>query len=87
MPGSCRHRDHGRRHGARSCFDLERPTVGLLNVGTEEIKGIEAVKEAGRILREANLPDLDYRGFVEGDDIGKGTVDVVVTEASPATSR
>ena len=65
---------------ARIVFDLERPTVGLLNVGTEEIKGIEAVKEAGRILREANLPNLDYHGFVEGDDLGKGTVDVVVTE-------
>ncbi|WP_230531923.1 phosphate acyltransferase PlsX [Microvirga roseola] len=65
---------------ARIVFDLERPTVGLLNVGTEEIKGIEAVKEAGRILREMNMPNIDYRGFVEGDDIGKGTVDVVVTE-------
>jgi glycerol-3-phosphate acyltransferase PlsX len=65
---------------ARIVFDLDRPTVGLLNVGTEEIKGIETVKEAARILREANLPHLDYRGFVEGDDLGKGTVDVVVTE-------
>ena len=37
---------------ARIVFDLERPTVGLLNVGTEEIKGIEDVKEAGRLLRE-----------------------------------
>jgi glycerol-3-phosphate acyltransferase PlsX len=65
---------------ARIVFDLDRPSVGLLNVGREEIKGIEAVKEAGRILREANLAGLDYRGFVEGDDLGKGTVDVVVTE-------
>jgi len=65
---------------ARIVFDLERPTVGLLNVGVEEIKGIEEVREAGRILREADLAELDYRGFVEGDDIGKGTVDVVVTE-------
>ena len=65
---------------ARIVLGVERPTVGLLNVGTEEIKGIEAVKEAGRMLREARLPQLDYRGFVEGDDIGKGTVDVVVTE-------
>lgn len=65
---------------ARIVFALERPTVGLLNVGTEEIKGIEIVKEAGRILRETDLPSLDYRGFVEGDDLGKGTVDVVVTE-------
>jgi len=65
---------------ARILFDLERPTVGLLNVGTEEIKGIEIVKEAGRLLREADLPNLAYHGFVEGDDLGKGTVDVVVTE-------
>jgi glycerol-3-phosphate acyltransferase PlsX len=65
---------------AHIVFDLERPTVGLLNVGTEEIKGLEAIKEAARILREANLPNLDYHGFVEGDDLGKGTVDVAVTE-------
>jgi glycerol-3-phosphate acyltransferase PlsX len=65
---------------ARIVFDIERPTVGLLNVGVEEIKGVEAVKQAGQLLREANLPELEYRGFVEGDDIGKGTVDVVVTE-------
>src|SRR6201991_3319910 len=61
-------------------FDLERPTVGLLNIGVEEVKGGEAVREAGRILREARLPFLDYVGFVEGDDIGKGNVDVVVSE-------
>jgi glycerol-3-phosphate acyltransferase PlsX len=65
---------------ARIVFDIRRPTVGLLNVGTEEIKGIETVKEAGRILRETNFESLDYRGFVEGDDLGRGTVDVVVTE-------
>jgi glycerol-3-phosphate acyltransferase PlsX len=65
---------------ARVVFDLDRPTVGLLNVGVEEIKGVEAVKEAGRILRESDLPHLSYHGFVEGDDLGKGTVDVVVTE-------
>ena len=65
---------------ARIVFDLERPSVGLLNVGTEEIKGIEPVKEAARLLREMNYSHLEYRGFVEGDDLGKGTVDVVVTE-------
>lgn len=65
---------------ARIVFALDRPTVGLLNVGTEEIKGIEDVKAASRILREAALPNLEYRGFVEGDDIGRGAVDVVVTE-------
>jgi glycerol-3-phosphate acyltransferase PlsX len=65
---------------ARSVFGLERPTVGLLNVGVEEIKGIEEVREAGRILKEMNHPGFDYRGFIEGDDLGKGTVDVAVTE-------
>src|SRR5204863_10008159 len=65
---------------ARALFDIERPTVGLLNVGVEEIKGQEEVKEAGRVLREVALPSMNYHGFVEGDDIGKGTVDVVVTE-------
>ncbi|TCL70306.1 phosphate acyltransferase PlsX [Rhizobium sp. BK251] len=65
---------------ARALFEIERPTVGLLNVGVEEVKGLEDVKEAGRMLREANLDSLEYYGFVEGDDLGKGTVDVVVTE-------
>jgi glycerol-3-phosphate acyltransferase PlsX len=64
---------------ARSLFGLDRPTVGLLNIGVEEIKGLEQVKEAGRLLRALGLP-LEYSGFIEGDDIGKGTVDVVVTE-------
>ena len=65
---------------ARALFEIEKPTVGLLNIGVEEIKGQEEVKEAGRLIREAAMPSLDYFGFVEGDDIGKGTVDVVVTE-------
>jgi glycerol-3-phosphate acyltransferase PlsX len=65
---------------ARIVLSIERPTVGLLNIGVEEIKGIDEVKAASRLLRETGLPNLDYRGFVEGDDIGKGTVDVVVTE-------
>ncbi len=56
------------------------PTVGLLNVGTEEIKGLDNVKEASRLLRETHTPGFEYKGFVEGDDIGKGTVDVIVTE-------
>jgi glycerol-3-phosphate acyltransferase PlsX len=64
---------------ARSLLGLERPTVGLLNIGVEEVKGLEQVKEAGRLLRDVRLP-LEYAGFIEGDDIGKGTVDVVVTE-------
>ena len=65
---------------ARAVLGLERPSIGLLNVGVEEVKGQEEVKEAGRLLREAELKSMDYRGFVEGDDIGRGSVDVVVTE-------
>jgi glycerol-3-phosphate acyltransferase PlsX len=65
---------------ARILFGLDRPTVGLLNIGVEEVKGLEEVREASRILREETFPDFDYRGFVEGDDIGQGKVDVVVTE-------
>jgi phosphate acyltransferase len=65
---------------ARIVLGIARPTVGLLNIGVEEAKGLEPVREAGRILREEKLPDFDYVGFVEGDDIGKGKVDVVVTE-------
>jgi len=65
---------------ARILLGFARPTVGLLNIGVEEVKGLEQVREAGRILREEPLPDLDYVGFVEGDDIGRGKADVVVTE-------
>jgi glycerol-3-phosphate acyltransferase PlsX len=65
---------------ARVLFDIEKPTVGLLNVGVEEVKGLEEVKEAGAILRDRTSPELEYIGFVEGDDIGKGTSDVIVTE-------
>jgi glycerol-3-phosphate acyltransferase PlsX len=65
---------------ARVLFDLERPTVGLLNIGVEEVKGLEQIREAGKLLRDLDLAEIDYVGFVEGDDIGKGKVDVVVTE-------
>jgi glycerol-3-phosphate acyltransferase PlsX len=61
-------------------LNLPRPTVGFLNIGTEEIKGHEEIREAGEMLRAMNLPQLDYVGFVEGDGIGKGVADVVVTE-------
>jgi phosphate acyltransferase len=65
---------------ARVLFDIDRPKVGLLNIGVEEVKGLEPVREAARILREEPLPHIEYIGFVEGDDIGKGKADVVVTE-------
>ncbi|QPC87380.1 phosphate acyltransferase PlsX [Mesorhizobium sp. NBSH29] len=65
---------------ARAVLAVDRPTVGLLNVGVEEIKGQEEVKQAGQLLRDAELPSMEYHGFVEGDDLGRGTTDVVVTE-------
>jgi len=65
---------------ARVLFDLERPTVGLLNIGTEEIKGVDEVREAAELLRALDLPHLAFVGFVEGDGIGKGAADVIVTE-------
>jgi phosphate acyltransferase len=61
-------------------FDRKRPTVGLLNIGVEEIKGHEEIREAAELLRAMSLPQLDYVGFVEGDGIGKGAADVIVTE-------
>jgi len=64
---------------ARSIFNLERPSIGILNVGSEEVKGNDAVRGAAHILRNANLP-IEYAGFVEGDDISEGEVDVIVTD-------
>jgi glycerol-3-phosphate acyltransferase PlsX len=61
-------------------FGLKRPTVGLLNIGVEEIKGHEEIREAAEMLRAMNPPQLDYIGFIEGDGIGKGAADVIVTE-------
>jgi glycerol-3-phosphate acyltransferase PlsX len=63
---------------ARVVLGLDRPSVGLLNVGAEEMKGNEAVKAAAAALKSSGLP-LRFYGFVEGDDISTGTVDVVVT--------
>ncbi len=64
---------------ARALFDIEQPTVGLLNIGVEEVKGLDEIKRAHVWLRET-APPFDYRGFVEGDEIGQGKVDVVVTD-------
>ena len=64
---------------AHVIFGLAKPTVGILNVGAEEQKGNEGVRGAAQILRNSNLP-MAFHGFVEGDDIAKGTVDVVVTD-------
>lgn len=57
--------------------NIERPTVGLLNIGEEEIKGNDVVKQAARLLSDS---DINYVGFIEGDDIYAGKVDVVVCD-------
>ncbi|MGE5261434.1 MAG: phosphate acyltransferase PlsX [Actinomycetota bacterium] len=64
---------------ARALFGLDRPSVGLLNIGVEEIKGLDQIREAAAVLKEAPLP-IHFHGFVEGDDVGQGVVDVVVTD-------
>jgi glycerol-3-phosphate acyltransferase PlsX len=62
---------------AAAVSDIERPTVGLLNIGEEDIKGSDLVKEAGELLKGSTL---NFRGNVEGDDIYMGTTDVVVCD-------
>jgi glycerol-3-phosphate acyltransferase PlsX len=64
---------------ARAILHVERPRVGLLNIGVEEIKGIEEVRQANAWLKENEL-GIDYCGFVEGDQIGQGIADVIVVE-------
>lgn len=59
----------------------DRPTVGLLNIGEEVIKGNDVIKKAGELLRRAGqLGDLNFFGNVEGNDIFKGTTDIVVCD-------
>jgi glycerol-3-phosphate acyltransferase PlsX len=62
-------------------YDIESPTVGLLNIGEEAIKGNEIIKKAGELLRTAsNSGDLNFYGNVEGTDIYQGTVDLIVCD-------
>ncbi|CAL4867748.1 Phosphate acyltransferase [Asticcacaulis sp. MM231] len=63
----------------RAVRGVEKPSIGLLNVGSEDVKGHEEVREAHKMLRE-NVLGLNYHGFVEGTDLCEGTVDVVVTD-------
>jgi len=64
---------------ARNVLGIQQPSIGLLNIGVEGFKGNDTVRAASDILRESSLP-IKFHGFVEGDDIGLGTVDVVVTD-------
>jgi glycerol-3-phosphate acyltransferase PlsX len=63
----------------RAVFGGEHPTVGLLNVGQEELKGNDTVREADGLIRNSGL-DMAYQGFIEGNDISAGIIDVVVTD-------
>jgi glycerol-3-phosphate acyltransferase PlsX len=64
---------------ARAVLGFAKPTVGLLNIGTEEVKGHDKIREAAAALRASDLP-IEFRGFVEGTDLTSGKVDVVVTD-------
>jgi len=64
---------------SRIVHKKQNPSVGLLNVGTEDVKGNDIVREADKLLRNAQL-DMNYAGFVEGNDISMGRTDVVVTD-------
>lgn len=64
---------------ARAVSGEAKPTVALLNVGAEDQKGHEEIRAAARLIRETGV-DINFQGFAEGDDIAKGTVDVVVTD-------
>ncbi len=66
---------------AKALYGINQPTIGLLNVGSEDAKGHEDIREAMRLLRlYGAMLDLDVQGFVEGNDISLGKTDVVVTD-------
>lgn len=64
---------------ARTVLGLPAPTIGLLNVGSEELKGDDRVRQAAEVLRASHIGP-QFHGFVEGHDIAAGTTDVVVTD-------
>jgi glycerol-3-phosphate acyltransferase PlsX len=64
---------------ARAVHHKPNPTVGLLNIGSEELKGHEEIREAARLIRASSL-DMKFHGFIEGNDISFGVCDVVVTD-------
>jgi len=64
---------------ARAVMKIEKPTIGVLNVGSEELKGHDDVRNVATMLKNSHLADQFY-GYVEGDDLAKGIVDVVVTD-------
>ena len=65
---------------SRTVLGVAKPRVKLLNIGTEELKGTDELKEAAALLREADYLPLRFEGFTEGDRLSRGDVDVVVTD-------
>lgn len=65
---------------ARTVLGIRKPRVKLLNIGTEELKGTDELKEAAALLREANYLPMSFDGFTEGDQLSRGNIDVVVTD-------
>ena len=65
---------------ARTGLKIDKPRVRLLNIGTEELKGTDELKEAAALLREADYLPFQFDGFTEGDQLSRGNIDVVVTD-------
>jgi phosphate acyltransferase len=65
---------------ARAAMGLERPRLGLLNIGTEDLKGTDEIRDAATVLREATHLPIDFRGFIEGDKLSRGDCDVIVCD-------
>ncbi len=64
---------------ARAVHGVQNPRVALLNIGEEELKGHESIREGARLMRASSLP-IDFRGYIEPDKIGNGDIDVVVAD-------
>lgn len=65
---------------ARTALGLPRPRVSLLNIGTEDMKGTDAIRAAANVLRDASHLTIDFQGFIEGDKLSRGETDVIVCD-------
>lgn len=65
---------------ARAAMDLRHPRVSLLNIGSENMKGTDEIRDAAQVLRDATHLPIDFRGFVEGDKLSRGETDVIVCD-------
>jgi len=65
---------------SREVLNVAKPKIGLLNIGSEALKGNQTVQDAALLFEQADCLSGEYIGFVEGDDIGRGEVDVIVTD-------